>query len=83
MHDLYSNSSFLLERTKIEKSFKTSNQLEYAIHIKNLKQALNHGLILKNVHRVIKFNVKTCLKLYIYMNTELRKKIISKKNFSI
>ena len=28
---------------------------EYAIHIRNLKEALNHGLILKKVHRVIKF----------------------------
>ena len=27
---------------------------EYAIHIRNLKQILNHGLILKKIHRVIK-----------------------------
>ena len=26
------------------------------VHIRFLKQALNHGLILKNVHRVIQFN---------------------------
>ena len=26
---------------------------EYVIHIRNLKQALNHVLVLKNVHRVI------------------------------
>ena len=30
--------------------------LEYVIRIWNLNQALNHGLILKKVHRVIKFN---------------------------
>ena len=31
---------------------------EHVIHIKNLKQSLNHGLVLKKVHRVrvIKFN---------------------------
>ena len=29
---------------------------EYVIHIRNLKQALNHGLVLKEVQRVIKFN---------------------------
>ena len=26
------------------------------IHIRNLKQTLNHSLVLKEVHRVIKFN---------------------------
>ena len=31
---------------------------EYVIHIRNLKQALNHGLVLKKVHGVIKFNQK-------------------------
>ena len=28
----------------------------YVVHIKALKQAINHGLILKNIHRVIQFN---------------------------
>ena len=32
------------------------DKTEYIIHIKNLKQALNYGLVLKKVHRVIKFN---------------------------
>ena len=45
---------------------------EYFIHIRNLKQVLNRGLILKNVHRVIKFNQKDWLKSCIDMNTELR-----------
>ena len=31
------------------------DKTEYVIHIWNLKQALNHGLILKKSHRVIKF----------------------------
>ena len=34
------------------------DKTEYVIHIRNLKQALNHGLVLKKVHRVIKFNQK-------------------------
>ena len=38
-----------------------------------MKQALNHGLKLKNVHRIIEFNQKAWLKSYIDMNTELRK----------
>ena len=51
----------------------------YVIHIRNLKQALNHGLVLRKVHRVIKFDQKACLKPYIDMNTELRQK--AKVNF--
>ena len=47
---------------------------EYLIHIRNLKQALNHRLDLKKVHRIIKFNQKAWLKLRINMDTELRKK---------
>ena len=45
----------------------------YVDHIRSLKQALNHGLVLKKVHRVIKFNQRAWLKEYIDMNTELRK----------
>ena len=32
------------------------DETEYFINIRNLKQALNHRLVLKKVHRVIKFN---------------------------
>ena len=46
----------------------------YVVHIRSLKQALNHGLILKKVHRVIQFYQEEWLKPYIDMNTELRKK---------
>ena len=42
-------------------------------HIRSLKQALNHGLILKKVHSVLQFNQEAWLKPYIDMNTELRK----------
>ena len=47
---------------------------EYVIHIRNLKQALNHGLIMIKVHRVIKFNQKDWWKPDIDMNTKLRQK---------
>ena len=63
---------------KIEKVEKLVANLhdktEYVIHIANLKQALKNGLILKKVHRVIKFNQNAWLKPYIDMNTDLRKK---------
>ena len=43
------------------------------VHIRSLKQALNHGLVLKGVHKVIQFNQEAWLKEYVDMNTELRK----------
>ena len=45
----------------------------YVVHIRSLKEALDHGLILKKVHRVIQFNQEAWLKEYINLNTELRK----------
>ena len=67
---------FLPERKKLEKVEKlvcsVEDKQKYVIHIKTLKQALNHGLILKDVHRVIKFNQEAWLKPYIDMNTKLR-----------
>ena len=73
---------------KVEKFEKVTTNLhdktEYIIHIRNLKQELNHGLILKKVHRVIEFNEKAWLKPYIDMNTKLKQKGKNnfKKNFS-
>ena len=46
---------------------------DYIVHKRSLKRALNNGLIIKKVHRVIQFNQKAWLKAYINMNTELRK----------
>ena len=48
-------------------------------NIGNLKQALNLGLILKKLHKLIKFNQTAWLKPYINMNTKLRQK--EKSNF--
>ena len=50
---------------KIEKVEKLAANLhdktEYVIHIRNLKQALNHALVLKKLHRSIQFNQSTWL----------------------
>ena len=46
---------------------------KYIVHIKSLKQALNHGLKLKKVYRIIEFKQEAWLKPYIDMNIELRK----------
>ena len=60
---------------KVEKLAANSHdKTEYVICIKNLKQAINHGLVLKKVHKVIKFNKNAWLKPCIDMNRDLRKK---------
>ena len=77
LHELHSDLLFLPERMKINKCkklvCKLSNKKKYVIHINSLKQALNHGLKLKKIHRVIEFNQKEWLKPFIDMNTGLRK----------
>ena len=45
----------------------------YPVHILALKQALNHGLKFKKVHRAVEFRQEDWLKQYIDMNSELRK----------
>ena len=74
---MHSDLPFLPKRIKIDKCKKLvcdlHNEKKLVIHIKSLKQALNHGLKLKKIHRIIEFNQKAWLKPYIDMNTELRK----------
>ena len=56
------------------------DKTEYVVHIINLKQALNHVIVLKKVHRVIEFNQNARLTPYIDMNnTDFRK--IAKSDF--
>ena len=79
LFNLHRDLPFLPERNKIGKCDKLVCNIQgkenYAVHIRALKQALNHALILKKVHRVIKFNQETWLKPYIDMDTKLRKEI--------
>ena len=69
---------FLPERMKIEKARKLvailNDKIEYFIHIRIFKQALNNWLSLKILHRVIAFNQNVWLKPYIDMNRDPRKK---------
>ena len=57
LHELHNDLPFLPERMRIEKVEKLVANLhgktEYVIHMRNFEQALNHGLVLKIVHRVI------------------------------
>ena len=75
---MHSDLPILPDRKKIGKTEKLVCGIEdkgkYVIHVNALKQALNHGLRLINVHRVIQFNQEAWMEPYIDMNTELRKK---------
>ena len=85
LHDLYNDLPFLAERMKalnIEKLVADlHDESEYVIHIRNLKQALNHGLVLKKVHRMIKCDPNVWLKPYIdeYWYKKKKRKLILKK----
>ena len=74
---LHSDLAFLAERMKINKCTKLTctiqNKENYLIHIRALKQAINHGLELTKIHRIIEFDQEAWLKPYIDMNTDLRK----------
>ena len=62
LHELHSDLPFLSERMEVNKCKKLVcnlfNKKKYVAHINTLKQALNHGLKLKKIHRVIEFHQK-------------------------
>ena len=78
LHELHNYLPFLPKRMKIEKIENLvailHDKTEYILHIRNLKQTLNHTSVLKKVRRVIDFNQNAWLKPYIVTNTSLRKK---------
>ena len=71
---------FLLERMKTGKvknlvaNLYDNRKRKYVILIGNLKQALNDGLVLKRVNRVIKFDQEALLKSYIMKKKEKKNK---------
>ena len=78
LQNLHSDLPFLPERMVINNTKKLvcnlNDKKNYMVHINVLNQALDHGLKLRKVHRVIEFDQEASLKEYIDVNTELRKK---------
>ena len=87
LQNLHSDLPFLPERMVINNTKKLvcnlNDKKDYIAHINVLKQALDHGLKLKKVHRIIEFEQEAWLKEYIDVNMELRKKATNdfEKNF--
>ena len=63
LHDKHNDLPFMCEKMKINKVEKLvpnlHNKRRYVIHVRALRQVLEHGLILKKVHRVIEFKEVT------------------------
>ena len=76
LHDKHNELPFLAESKEINGVNKLTpnlcNKKKYVVHIKELDQALKHGLILKKIRRVIQFDQSDWLAKYIDKNTELR-----------
>ena len=76
MYELHNDLPFLPEKKKLKNAkklvFNFHDENDDVIHITNLKQILNHGLVLKKVYKVIKFNQEDWLKRYTDMNTKPR-----------
>ena len=76
LHDSHNDLPFMCERMEINGVEKLVPNLRdkksYVIHVQALNQALQHGLRLDRIHRVIEFDQSPWLKTYIDFNTQLR-----------
>ena len=85
LHDLHNNLPFMCEKIRVSGVEKLVPNLhdkkKYVIHVKALKQALDHGLVLERIHRVIQFKQSAWMKEYIDFNTRLR--TVAKNDFEI
>ena len=76
LHDYHNDLPFMCEKMKVGGVEKLVPNLYYKmkhiIHIKALAQAIQHGLVLEHIHRVIEFKQSAWMKEYIDFNTRLR-----------
>ena len=73
LHDLHNDIPFMCSKMKIngveELIPNLYDKKKYVIHIRALKQALDHGLILEKIHRYMRFRQSPWMKNYIDFNT--------------
>lgn len=78
LHDKHNDFPFCPVQKKFGGTKKLCATLEdkekYIIHYRNLKQAIEHGLVLKKIHKGLKFHQSKWLAKYIEMNNNLRTK---------
>ena len=83
LHDHHNDLPFMCEKIRVNGVEKLVPNLhdkqKYVIHVKALKQALDHGLVLERIHRVIQFKQSDWMKEYIDFNTRLR--MVAKNDF--
>ena len=76
LHDSHNDLPFMCAKMKINGVEKLVPNLcykrKYVIHIKALKQAIDHGLVLERIHRCIEFKQSAWMKEYIDFNARLR-----------
>ena len=83
LHDYHNNLPIMCEKIRVNGVEKLVPNLhdkkKYVIHVKALKQALDHGLVLEKIHRVIQFKQSAWMKEYIDFNTRFR--TVAKNDF--
>ena len=76
LHDHHSNLPFMCEKISVNGVEKLVPNLydkeKYVIHVRALKQALDHGLVLTKIHKTIQFKQSAWMKEYMDFNTRLR-----------
>ena len=76
LNDLHNDMPFMCSKMNVNGFEKLIPNLydkrKYIIHIRALKQALDHGLVLEKIHRCIRFRQSPWMKEYIDFNTRLR-----------
>ena len=76
LHDYHNDLPFMCAKIKVNRVEKLVLNLyykrKYVIHIKALKQAIYHGLVLERIHRCIEFKQSAWMKEHIDFNTRLR-----------